>query len=60
MVKVKQFDSSIFCLNPRKAMQKYINKNGIRKEQIVSMIPLSSEAGGMSSLSYVLTYDDGQ
>lgn len=60
MVKIKQFDSSVFCWNPRKAMEKFIQQNNISKNQIISMMPTTTNVGKSLSISYTLTYDDGQ
>lgn len=60
MVKIKQFDSNIVHPNPNKAMQKFIEKNNIQSNQIISAVPTVASVGKSISTSMTLTYDDGK
>lgn len=60
MVKIKRFETSMFCPNPAKALEKFIAKNNITKDKIVNISTADVNVMGLSKPSCTLTYDDGK
>jgi len=60
MIKIKKFECTLFCPNPQKAMEKFINQNGIRQESIISMESGSNVVarGRLAPPVFTLTYKE--
>lgn len=60
MIKIKQFTPNMFSPNAQKTMQKFIEENHIKDEDIISMVPTSINLhGGMTmNTGFSLTYKE--
>nr|WP_319488473.1 hypothetical protein [uncultured Caproiciproducens sp.] len=51
MIKVKQFKPNMFSPNAQKTMQKFIEENHIKDENIISVVPTSINLHGGQTMS---------